>query len=97
MIDPIHDPTNLSIPAFPQGDVETGPIAISFENHQIALRGPSRLTRLAVDQIEPFLDLLDLLVVEPTTNRDVVALVHAVSGVRQSIGQLTIVGQQQEA
>lgn len=93
----IHDATNLSVASLTQRDEESRSLTISLEHDEIAFGGSCRFAGPSIDEVETTLDLLDRLLVQSTTDRHVVALVHAVSRVRQAIRQLAVVGEQQQA
>lgn len=96
MADSIHHSTDLTVPALPKGDEQTGPLSISAEHDEVAFGGPDRLTGTTIDEVETATNLVEDLVFDPPLHGDVVPLVNPVSRVGQSVGEIAVVGEQQQ-
>ena len=91
-----HHSSNLAIAPFTKLHIEQRSITIALDHLKFgAVRARSLPTAL-VWQEDTTLQMLDVIITQTTTHTDLIPLVNPVTRVRQTIGQLTIIGQQQK-
>ena len=96
MADPIHHASNLTVPTFSKGDEQTSPLPIAAKHDEVAFRGPDRFPGATVDQVETATDLVENVVLDASLHGDVVPLVNPVARMGQSVGEIAVVGEQQQ-
>lgn len=96
MPDAFHQPSNLTVSAFAEFDVEPGSIPVASQHRDSGLRGAGRRPLLSIAEIQTLAEFLDLFLLHTASNADVVAFVDFVARVGQSIRQLTVVGQEKQ-
>lgn len=96
MVDPIHHATNLTIPPLSKGDEQSRTFTVATQDDKVALRGPGGLAGLPVHEVETTAHLVEGLVLHAPLDRDVVSLVDTEPWVGETIGKISIVGQQEQ-
>lgn len=92
-----HHAANLTIPPLVQLHVQMAAIPVALDKPQAHGAGPRRPAPPPIVQEDPSLQRLDAGRIERALDDHLVFLVDAVARVCQSVGEISIVGQQQQS
>ncbi len=94
---PQHHASDLSVSTLAQLDSEVRAVAVALDQRDAGFRRAPSFAGVAVVEEHAVLELAEGLVIDPAAHGDVIRLVHLVTRVTQAVGELAVVGQQQES
>lgn len=96
MPEAFHQSSDLAVSTFAKFDVETSSIPVTTQHGDPRLRGTGGRPFLSITEIQPIAEPLDLFLLHPASDADVVALVDFVARMGQSVRQFPIVRQKKQ-